>query len=177
MEIIKKEEFVTTDWSGGTTTEVYISPKGANVSERDFDYRVSTATCELDESVFSDYSGFVRFIAPVDANLNLKNGDEEITLRPYEVYRFDGSDSVVGYSKVRDFNLIFKKGLSGKMYSTIVNGQARIENFSKKMLIFNNDSEIEVNNKDFEIFSAIVLDIDEVVNFRGYGSLIICEMN
>ena len=45
-------DYVTTQWSGGATTQLAIAPKGAVYADRDFLWRLSSATVELDESDF-----------------------------------------------------------------------------------------------------------------------------
>lgn len=115
VQIISWDDFETSDWSGGTTTEVLIIPGEAEVGMRNFDLRVSTATCDLEESVFSDYSGYNRFIAPVDGELKLVVNNDDVILKPYEVFQFSGSDDVAGYSVVRDYNLIVKEGITAEM--------------------------------------------------------------
>lgn len=177
MKKIKKSEFITTDWSGGTTSEIYISPADSSVSKRNFDYRISSATCDLDKSVFTDYSGFTRYITPLDGDMKIMNSEEEVNLKPYEVYEFKGSDSVTGYSKVRDYNLIIKSELDGDMYSLKVKETREVENTSKEMIIFNFNSKLMANGSEFEAFSAILIQSGEKIELSGSGNILICEIN
>ncbi|MDO5689836.1 MAG: HutD family protein [Tissierellia bacterium] len=119
-KIISWKNVQTTDWSGGTTSEILILPEGASASKRDFQLRISTATCELEESVFSDYSGFTRFIAPIDGTLDLSVNGESVHLQPFEVFRFRGSDKVIGHSQVRDYNLICLEELDHKLECHVI---------------------------------------------------------
>ena len=43
MELIKKNQYKTTQWSGGTTTELLIYPSTSKYSERNFKWRISSA--------------------------------------------------------------------------------------------------------------------------------------
>ena len=45
--------FVVSSWSGGTTTQVGIAPAGAVYASRDFMWRVSSATVDLEVSDFT----------------------------------------------------------------------------------------------------------------------------
>ena len=42
-ELITQEQYVTTLWSGGTTTQLAIAPEGAVYADRDFLWRLSSA--------------------------------------------------------------------------------------------------------------------------------------
>lgn len=148
ISIIKWTDFKTSEWSGGTTLEIIIVPEGAEVGKRNFELRISTATCDLDESVFSDYTGFKRYIAPVDGQLILDVEGEKVKLKPYEVYEFSGSDSVTGYSKVRDYNLIFKEGLKAKMESFVLKDIRVITLTSKNYLVQSFDSDIRYETEN-----------------------------
>ena len=35
-KIIRENEFISTQWSGGTTNQMYITPSDATISKRDF---------------------------------------------------------------------------------------------------------------------------------------------
>ena len=47
-ERLTQADFVTTEWSGGTTTQLAISPERAAYGDREFLWRLSSATVELD---------------------------------------------------------------------------------------------------------------------------------
>ena len=51
--LLTPADYLTTSWSGGTTTQLTIAPAGAVYADRDFLWRVSSATVELDESDFT----------------------------------------------------------------------------------------------------------------------------
>lgn len=172
MKIINRDEFKDSKWSAGVTTEVFIYPEDASVSEKNFDFRISTATCEDDVSVYTPYKDFNRFITPLNNIMKIETGQSKFELQPYEVLYFDGADETKSSGDIRDFNLIFKKGLNAKMYSLNIN------NFEfkadKKAVIFNFKSDLEVNGEKFEEFSAIFLE-NEDIKIKGAGKIIICE--
>ena len=53
-------DFVTSTWSGGTTTQLAIAPEGAVYAERSFLWRVSSATVELETSDFTPLPDYNR---------------------------------------------------------------------------------------------------------------------
>jgi environmental stress-induced protein Ves len=106
MEIIKT--YKTTDWSGGKTTEMYIYPKDCSYNERNFDFRISSATIEVEESEFTDLIGYRRLLTILDGELDLKINDKPIFKLKEDIpFYFLGSDKVIARGKVRDFNVIF----------------------------------------------------------------------
>jgi environmental stress-induced protein Ves len=49
-KLLKSNPQNTAKWSGGETTELFISPEGSSYKKRDFDFRLSTATVEVNQS-------------------------------------------------------------------------------------------------------------------------------
>ena len=49
----RQEQFVVSQWTGGKTTQLAISPKEAVYADREFLWRLSSATVELEESDFT----------------------------------------------------------------------------------------------------------------------------
>lgn len=143
IEIKKFQDFKVSDWSGGRTWEIIIDPENSNVANRDFSYRVSTATCELDQSEFSDYTGYMRYISPVDGVLKLYKDGQEHSLEAYQVFHFSGEDKIISKGKVRDYNLIYKKDLEGSLESFEIEESFKVELEEKTTLIQSFDSPID----------------------------------
>ena len=116
------EDYITTRWSGGATTELLIRPRGAVYGQRDFLFRVSSATVELDESTFTPLPDYDRLIATLEGEIDLiHDGGDSIHLRPYEVHAFDGGSATRSYGRCRDFNLMLRKGqAAGSLRSVTV---------------------------------------------------------
>ena len=117
VTLLKSNDFQVSDWSGGKTKQLYLSPPTGHYSKRDFDYRLSTATVELAESQFSDLSGFHRILMSLDHTLHLHNASrqEETVLAPFTPYFFEGSDSITSRGTCTDFNLIYSDHYQGQM--------------------------------------------------------------
>lgn len=115
---IKKEDFITTKWEGGKTTQLAIYPEEAIFSEKDFLWRISSASFTKLESTFSDFSGYQRYILPLEGKLNLyHDGLYNRELEKYQVDYFDGSWNTLSQntSDCIDYNFIIKSGNQGKM--------------------------------------------------------------
>ena len=117
ITLLKSNDFQVSDWSGGKTKQLYLSPPTGHYGKRDFDYRLSTATVELAESQFSDLSGFHRILMSLDQTLHLHNASrqEETVLAPFTPYFFEGSDSITSRGTCTDFNLIYSDHYQGQM--------------------------------------------------------------
>ncbi|MBN1971971.1 MAG: HutD family protein [Candidatus Delongbacteria bacterium] len=107
MIIQNQENYTTSKWSGGTTTEIFIYPKESKYSERNFDFRISSAIIEDNFSKFTDLSGYDRIIIPLTNDLVLSHGDEKFTIKKLDGYSFDGGKLTESYSSITDFNLIY----------------------------------------------------------------------
>ena len=114
ITIIPSSSFKTTQWSGGTTTELYIWPEGSSYAERRFGFRISSALVELDESVFTRLEGVKRFITPLENGFTLVVNGEAIRLERCEALEFSGEDDVKCFGSGRDLNLMLK-GCEGVM--------------------------------------------------------------
>ncbi|MBQ9719428.1 MAG: HutD family protein [Oscillospiraceae bacterium] len=111
ISILRPDDYVTTQWSGGSTTQLTIAPANAVYAERDFLWRVSSATVELEESDFTPLPDYRRFISTVRGDMALShNGGAELTLHPGDIHDFDGGDDTHSRGRCTDFNLMLRKG-------------------------------------------------------------------
>ena len=103
-------------WSGGSTTELFIWPEGADYAKREFTLRVSSARVDLDESDFSPLAGVTRYITPLTGGFTLTHpGSVPVIMGPLaEPYRFSGEIKTHCVGKATDFNLMLK-GAEGEM--------------------------------------------------------------
>lgn len=113
MEITTQEQYQTTMWKGGTTRQIFISPADGDLAARRFDLRISSAIIELTESDFSDFTGFTRYILPLEGKITLLKDGRRIPLSHNELYMFEG-DEVVSSENTKgaiDFNIIVRHGI------------------------------------------------------------------
>lgn len=137
MRVIRNKEYKVTDWSGGTTTEIYLDPEDGDYGRRQFNYRISTATIETEESVFTTLPGIERVILSLENNMLLFHGEEEILLSPYEPYRFQGERNTRSRGINRDFNLMMNHGKRGNIeILTIAPKSSLIEEIENTLYYF-----------------------------------------
>lgn len=112
MRIIKREHCPVSYWSGGQTLEIAIMPPESLYTNRDFLWRVSSATVEVEESDFTPLPDYQRWLVLLEGSLLLSHGGERpFQLEPYSVHAFDGGEATHALGCCRDFNLMLRKGI------------------------------------------------------------------
>ncbi|MCE3295121.1 MAG: hypothetical protein K0R65_835 [Crocinitomicaceae bacterium] len=112
MQILPFSQQPTSAWAGGTTTELFLSPENASFKERNFDFRISTANIETEHSVFSDLSGYCRYLLVLDGMLQIRHEEHyEKKLYQFDYDIFDGSWKTESEGRVRDFNIMYRTGM------------------------------------------------------------------
>jgi environmental stress-induced protein Ves len=107
---ITPNEQVTTQWSGGSSTQLAIFPFESDFKERTFLFRISTATTETETSTFTSFRGYKRILMVIEGQLNIHHtGQYSKQLGPFETDRFEGSWETKAEGKVRDFNVIYSE--------------------------------------------------------------------
>ena len=116
IKIITKEQQQTSAWAGGTTTQIAIYPEDSSYAERDFLWRLSSAVVELEESNFTRLPGFDRHLMVLEGELKLEHKEHlSVTIMQYEQDSFKGCWDTVSYGRARDFNLMLKEGVEGRL--------------------------------------------------------------
>ena len=111
-ELLHQADYKTAEWSGGATTELSIAPENSIYADRDFEWRLSSATVEVEESVFTSLPDYNRIIMTLQGGIRLThNQGEWIELPEFTPHAFDGGDKTVSIGKVIDFNLMMRKGV------------------------------------------------------------------
>jgi hypothetical protein len=175
VQKINQNAYLLNKWAHGETTEIYIYPEDGNYTERDFLWRVSSATVDSDSSDFTVLFGVKRWIMPYDATLLLTHTNNSkplysITLKPYEAHCFKGDWTTSSVGKTRDFNLMLKEGAYGILKPTKLLPEAHYdlghlfqEAFDERLPLadhnltlgmYSRDSDIEIKLEDETLFST-----------------------
>ncbi len=113
-KLYKEEDFSVSKWTGGTTRQLAIFPADGNYLERRFIWRLSTATCEQEESTFSKLPDFDRVLMVLSGSVVLAHQDVRVArLSELEQDRFDGAYRTKSFGKITDYNLMVAKGNKG----------------------------------------------------------------
>lgn len=110
-KLLNKADYVTTSWSGGTTTQLAIAPERAVYADRDFLWRLSSATVELEHSDFTPLPDYDRLLSVLEGEIQLKiDAADPVPVVPGKVAAFDGGVPVESWGQCVDFNLMVRKG-------------------------------------------------------------------
>lgn len=116
FNVLKKADFKITNWSGGDTTELYIYPEDSKYQNRDFLFRLSSATVNLEKSTFTKLDGVSRKLMLLSGEMELVHKDKyNKKLNPFEQDSFMGDWDTESYGKARDFNLMTRINCAGKL--------------------------------------------------------------
>lgn len=123
-----KSHYEIQEWSGGTTTELFIYPEGAEYSELNFHFRLSTATVEVDESTFTTLPGVNRTLMVLYGEMGLNHeGHHKTLLKPFDQDEFKGDWVTKSNGKCVDFNLMCRGNTEGDLDGfTIEKNQYRV---------------------------------------------------
>jgi hypothetical protein len=188
MHITRKETFLASEWSGGTTTELRIFPEDSAYGKRDFNYRVSTATVDVKESVFTSLPGIKRHLMVLEGEMTLvHDGRYEKNLKVYDQDSFMGdfrTRSISGLAVV-DFNLMVQGSRDGRLihHACEKNGLIyRPHEHHDKMEMrdfycVNGPIELSVGNHSIRLFTGDYLKLQqremlEEITLLGHGDLI-----
>ncbi len=177
-EVIRKNDLLTSEWSGGTTTQLMIYPQDSLYSERNFKWRLSSAKVEVEESTFTNLPGIWRLIMVIEGELKLEHkGHHKANLQPFQQDSFSGEYETRSYGKVTDFNLMMGKGCKGTLeHLSLNNGESKnITLISEKGQEFTDitevfycvDGEIEIlteSNEKINLFQGDLISVTRSVN-------------
>ncbi len=124
--IYNEEQFNISKWSGGLTSQYAIYPESAKYIDRDFIWRLSSATVEVEESVFTKLPDYDRVLMVLKGDAVLVHGDERtVKLGAGEQDSFDGGLKTTCFGKIKDYNLMFKKGCTGRLFTMDAENDAK----------------------------------------------------
>lgn len=179
--MIKKltsKDFKISNWSGGNTDELYIFPEDSKYKERNFNFRVSIATTESEESTFTFLPNINRFLSILKGELYLEHkGRYSRTLSQFEIENFDGGWVTRAKGRVTDFNLMLKncKGnLEFKELSQVHN--LKIEN-KKFIVIYCISGSLTIKNFSLEKNEVLIVEDEDVLLSSNDSKIFLIEVH
>lgn len=187
--IISSEQFTPSPWSGGETTELLLHPSSSKYSKRDFDFRLSTATVEVETSIFTPLQGVSRTLMVLDGEMTLTHeGQHTKTCGKFEIDKFNGDWKTSSVGKCTDFNLMTKGKAFGTLDGLMIKvGQTQgYQNTDEPcrlfIYVYNGQVSVTANNKPNTINKGDLLIINEFgnsqVTIHGFeeSELVICKI-
>ena len=115
IQHLTPSDYITTKWSGGLTTQLGIAPAGAVYADRDFLWRLSSATVEDAESDFTALPDYERLISTLEGTIELNhNGGEKAEAESLRGPPLRRRRRHALWGRCRDFNLMLRKGASAR---------------------------------------------------------------
>lgn len=121
IRIVRRDELEHKRWSGGVTTQLAIWPEGADYAARRFDWRVSSAVVEDEESVFTPLPGIHRHLMLLEGGIELTHEGigSRVMIPLADVEEFEGGWNTRSAGRCVDFNLMTAKGYGGSMSAVL----------------------------------------------------------
>ena len=113
---LQKDPSKTISWAKGTSTELFIYPKTGNFQKREFLFRLSLATVEAEESVFTPLPGIHRTLMLLEGEHTLSHENHhKKMLKPFDQDSFSGDWHTTSQGKAINFNLMCMDGAKGQL--------------------------------------------------------------
>lgn len=117
INILKSDDFKTTNWGDGTTTELFIHPKNTELKKLNFDFRLSKAVVLKETSKFSTLPGVHRKLMVLNGKITLNHKNHHSkTVEKFEIDAFQGDWDTTSNGLCSDFNLMTTKEKESKLY-------------------------------------------------------------
>lgn len=109
IHIIHADQYRTSDWTGGQTTEIFIFPEGSAYAHRDFLFRVSAARVMVSPSDFTLLEDYDRILMSTENPVELQQQGASLWLEPFIPYAFSGTIPTHCIGTTADFNVMMRK--------------------------------------------------------------------
>ena len=181
IQLVKANELQVSEWAGGKTTQLFIYPTSADFLKKDFAYRISTATVELEESSFTPYPNYNRKLMILDGVLDLFHDDQyAIQLHPFDQDAFSGDWISHSKGKVIDYNVIFTSNYASEIFHfELSKGEEVKLNCKDTTLLYVLYGEIAVSKGSAQQKDVIIIEGqgELVINASSDALIVVTEVN
>ena len=109
IKAIKSSQYATTEWSGGSTSEIYIYPIDGDFKSGNYQARISLAKVDVEESLFSPLPGVERTLTVLEGDHQLSLNDRGfVPVNQYSPVTFSGDEKTESRGKALNFNFMKK---------------------------------------------------------------------
>lgn len=172
FKIHRFQNALTTVWSGGTTSQLFLFPSESVFAERNFDFRISTATIDIEESDFTPLPDYNRLLAVLEGNFEvIHQGKYAKKLTQFETDRFHGSWETKSKGKVRDFNVIFNDNFDLQFTHREIFEPTFLNKKSDFLLLLVLNKTIELEGIELNLYDLIEVGKEEFILVKGLNFL------
>lgn len=172
ITLLTNPDYQTSEWSGGSTTQLYISPANASYTERNFDFRISSAKVEVPESTFTSLPNINRKLMVLEGEITLNHKNQHSkTLQKYEVDSFNGDWETTAKGICTDFNIMTTGDQTSELshMQLLANHYKTLtieENYHTVCLYMHSGSiYVEINNKLYNLKKESLLVLSNINSF------------
>lgn len=170
-KVISNSEHKTTTWQGGTTTQLYIFPEDSNYQERNFDFRISTAQVNLEESQFTSLPNIDRELMVLDGSIEITHENQySKRLNKFNVDSFQGDWKTSAKGICTDFNIMSNGNYNCEIeaISLEINQKSTLKNSSNYIILYVFKGEISIKNENnlIQLKEGDVFVLKEKVNLE-----------
>ncbi|MGL4382442.1 MAG: HutD family protein [Bacilli bacterium] len=149
VKVIKSDKLVGLTWRGGKSYQYYIYPQNKLYEDHDFIFRISCATIELEQSNFTQFKGYTRYLVMLDNRLNVLINNEEIMVKKYEPIIFNSNDEVVSFSQGSDLNIFIREDI--KKHNLLISNGLFTTCSQFTVVFCLSKALVTINNKTYEL--------------------------
>ena len=171
ISILSSQHFISSQWAGGSSTQLYIFPANASYAERDFQLRLSTAKVEVEESTFTSLRGIQRKLMILDGEITINHkGQYSKHLKPFDVDSFSGDWKTTSIGTCTDFNVMTSGQQQSELYhlamSEISGYRLKPKNDWKNLFLYATSGTIhlQIMNVDYILETGNLLVIENLNN-------------
>lgn len=171
ISILSSQHFISSQWAGGSSTQLYIFPANASYAERDFQIRLSTAKVEVEESTFTSLPGIQRKLMILDGEITINHkGQYSKHLQPFDVDNFNGDWKTTSIGTCTDFNVMTSGQQQSELYhlamSEISGYRLKPKNDWKNLFLYATSGTIhlQIMNVDYILETGSLLIIENLNN-------------
>lgn len=171
ITILSKSDYITSNWSGGSTTQLFISPATASYAERNFDFRISSAKVEVAASTFTQLPNINRKLMVLEGEITVTHENHHSkTLKQFDTDTFSGDWKTTAIGTCTDFNLMTKECINSELsYLSLEANQSKnieLDNTFDTVCFYLHSGSLiaEINSKMYELKKESLLVLTNVSN-------------
>lgn len=169
MSILKRtqSDFITSHWSGGKTTQLFISPETSSFFDLNFDLRISSATVEVEESIFTLMPGYIRKLMVLEGELLIEHrGHHSLFLKPFDQDLFQGEWETRSKGEVTDFNMIYKNNVDPQLsHISVAKGDSLLLDNCVFTILYVHEGSLQLNETEFKKGEIAFIELEKRVEF------------
>ena len=165
------KNYKRSEWSGGTTTQLYIDPPEADYQKRNFNFRISTAKVKDEKSVFTSLPGVSRKIMVLEGEIIIHHEDHYTKkLSRLDVDAFEGDWVTSAVGTCTDFNLMTTENTRGGLSAVVIDADIKIkyplQNNLQKVFLYVSSGKVrvELENQTHTLNKGCLLVIEKPIN-------------